>query len=87
MPQSEIELMAELQAHIEAMCDHYGISDVFGTQAIFIANEWARVMNSGRGPEPFIARAGLEYMLEQATRNTDKLQAFVEYARSIGGKQ
>lgn len=87
MSQSEIELMAELQAHIKEMCKHYGISDVFGTQAVFMANEWGRVMDSGRGPEPFIARAGLEYMLEHATRNTEKLQAFVEYARSVGGKQ
>lgn len=75
----------ELQEQIKAMCLHYGVSDVFGAQAVFMANEWGKILDGGRGPEPFIARAGLEYILEHATRNTDKLQAFVEYARNIGG--
>lgn len=84
MPTENLKSRAEIQKHIEDMCKHYGISDVFGTQATFIANEWARVIIFDGRPTAYIARAGYEYILQHATRNCERLQEFLEATRRLG---
>lgn len=75
----------EVQLHLEAMCQHYGITDVFEVKAACIANEWARVELMNGEYQPFFATGLYEFVLQRATQNTGKLAEFVAYARSKRG--
>lgn len=73
----------EAQAHIEEICKHYGVSDVFEVKAAGIANEWVRIEQVDGGFQPFLAAGLYEFILERATRNTTRLAEFVEFTRTI----
>lgn len=73
----------EAQAHIEEMCKHYGVSDVFEVKAACTANEWSRIEVVDGQFQPFFASGLYEFILERATRNTARLVEFVDFAHTI----